>query len=101
MTDDLLSASDLRLTFGTGAHRVAALRGVSLTLGAAEAIEQTHASNTIAAENFGEFTDCSNSGRCIDQKQNRSGQHHGLPQGVARGTANLAVNQEFFYKRHY
>ena len=38
MTDTLLAASDLRLTFGSGAHRVAALRGVSLTLGTAEAI---------------------------------------------------------------
>ena len=38
MSGGLLSADDLRLTFGSGADRVAALRGVSLTLGAAEAI---------------------------------------------------------------
>ena len=38
MSDALLTATGLTVSFGSGAHRIAAVRDVSLTLGASEAI---------------------------------------------------------------
>lgn len=38
MSDALIAATDVSVTFGSGAHRVDAVRNVSLTLGAGEAI---------------------------------------------------------------